>query len=312
MIRRTIDVSGFDAILTARHKQILVGKEDHVVGQFPAEDVGLLMIDTRQASFSNETLITMIEAGGLVVLCGSDHLPAAYVVPVQGNCLQVQRMDQQLSLSKPRQKRLWQQLVQAKLRNQADACSAPEQRQKLKSLIERVGSGDPENVEAHGARLYWSCWLPGGEVFRRKRDGDPPNLFLNYGYAILRACVARAICGAGLNPAFGVHHCNRSNGFCLADDLLEPLRPWVDMQGRILHVRGDKELNKHSKAPLMGVLYEECQCGDQRTTLQTAVERMVDSFVRCLTDADEVLIIPRPLQWEALLQPAVEATAGAG
>jgi CRISPR-associated protein Cas1 len=298
MIRRTIDVSGFDATLTARHKQILVGREGHVFGQFPAEDVGLLMIDTRQASFSNETLVTMIETGGLVVLCGSDHLPAAYVVPVQGNCLQVQRMDQQLSLSKPRQKRLWQQIVQGKLRNQSYACTSPEHCQKLKSLAERVGSGDPENVEAQGARIYWSCWLSAGEIFRRKRDGDPPNLFLNYGYSILRACVARAICAAGLNPAFGIHHCNRSNGFCLADDLMEPLRPWVDRQARKLHARGEVELNKLTKAPLMSVLYEECQVGEQRTTLQTAVERMVDSLVRCLTDTGESLVIPRLLQAE--------------
>lgn len=291
MTKRVIEISGFDACLKARNRQITIAREGEIVGQFPAEDVGLLIVDTFNSSFSNGTLIEMVEAGGLVVLCGKDHLPAAFVVPAEGNALQVQRMGQQLSLTLPRRKRLWQELVRRKVLNQAAVATDPALAEKLTRLAGRVGSGDPANVEAHAAREFWGAFLP-AEKFRRDRDGPSPNHFLNYGYITLRAAMARAICGAGLNPAYGLHHTNRSSGFCLADDLMEPFRPFVDCAARALHLEGLRELDKKAKAVLIGVLHERCRCGKQSGSVETAMDRTVASLCHCFAGLRATLDLP--------------------
>lgn len=297
MTKRTFDISGFDATLTAKHHQIQVGREGYVVGQFPANEVGLLLIDTPNTEFSSHTLLEVVESGGLVVLCGKDHLPAAYVVPVTGNELQRQRMQVQLDATVPQKKRLWQQVVEAKARNQAAACEEEEARRKLVRLSERVRSGDPENIEAQAARVYWGAYLKpdegeGGKPFRRQREGDAPNLFLNYGYMVLRASVARALCGAGLNAALGIHHSNRSNAFCLADDLVEPFRPWVDVRARELYRSGARELNKDAKRELLGALYASCRMEAGTSSLQSAFEPVAYSLLRSLEAGQAQLDLP--------------------
>lgn len=291
MTRRTIEVSGFDASLSVRHHQVLVKRDGEIVGQFPADEIGLLIVDTPLTSFSNNTLVELVSGGGLVVLCGRDRMPAAWVVPVEGNSLQVQRFAQQMALSLPRRKRLWQQIVRQKIRNQAAICEETATAAKMKSLVARVGSGDSTNVEAHAARLHWAAYLPGGE-FRRARDGPPPNHFLNYGYMMLRAAVARAICGAGLHPSLGLHHQNRSAGFPLADDLMEPLRPWADRKARALHRAGHTELDKHAKAALLGMFYERVQLDGEQPTLETAINRLVGSLVDILGGNTDRLTLP--------------------
>ena len=291
MGERVIEVSGFDAHLSASHKQISVRHDQEVIGHFPAEDVALLVVDTPLASFTHETLLALVDGGGLVLLCGADHLPAAYVVPVAGNALQVQRMAKQIKLSQPRTKRLWQQLVKAKIRNQAAVCATPEIARKLKSLVDRVGSGDPQNVEAQAARLFWSCYLK-DKTFRRDREGAPPNPLLNYGYSILRAAMARTICGAGLHPSVGLHHSNRHAAFTLADDLMEPFRPWVDEAVRKLHLQGITEVDRRVKAILLGLMAAPCGSADQRSRIDISMTRMVNSLVRHFDDSSQKLIVP--------------------
>ncbi len=229
----------------------------------------------------------------MLVVCGNDHLPVAVLLPLADHCQVVWRVAQQVAIRKPLRKQLWRQLVRAKIRAQAlnlpQACGA---RQKLLELARRVRSGDPANVEAQAARGYWRHWLP-GEAFRRQQDGGGTNALLNYGYAILRAAVARALVAAGLLPALGLFHANRSNAFCLADDLMEPLRPLVDCRVRRLHRLGHQELDPETKKGLLGLLADPVRMGRERGPLMVNLHRMVASLVRCYEGEADRLEIPQ-------------------
>lgn len=305
MSRRTIEVSGFDATLTVKNRQVLLGRGKELAGQFPAEDVATLIIDTPNTTLTGSTMVEMVQSGGLIVLCGRDHLPAAFVIPVEGNQLLRQRMQTQLDATEPCRKRLWQSVVKQKILNQAVACTDPDAKRKIHSMAGRVRSGDPDNVEAQAARVYWAHFLP-GENFRRSRDGQSPNLFLNYGYIVLRAAVARALCAAGLMPAFGLHHDNRCNSFCLADDLVEPYRPWVDVAARETHRMGHTELNRETKKVLLGELYQPCRVGEFGSTLQAATDRTAATLVRRLAGEDVPLALPQMLEPEEAVPPERE------
>ena len=183
--------------------------------------------------------------------------------------------------------------MQAKIRAQAENLpprGSP--RAKLLALAREVKSGDPKNVEAHAAKVYWSHWLA-EEEFRRNPDLPGTNALLNYGYAVMRAAVARAIVAAGLLPVLGLHHRNRSNAFCLADDLVEPLRPLVDDRVRDLHLRGYDELSQEAKAELLGLLVDQVRMGNETGPLMVNVHRMVASLVKCYQGETKRLEIPR-------------------
>ncbi len=292
MIKRTIEVSGLDASLSVRDGQIVVKRDDERVGQLSAEDVGVLIVDSPTAHYTHATLMALVEHGAVVVLCGKDHLPAALITSCAGNTVQTERLAAQVNAKRPLKKRLWQQLVQHKIRNQA--CNLPmngSERGDLLALVRRVRSGDPANIEAQAARIYWRAWLR-EEGFRRQAQGEAPNNFLNYGYAVLRAAVARAIAGAGLHPSIGLHHHNRYDAFCLADDLVEPLRPLVDRAGRDLYLEGHDEINKETKAKLLALLLEPVALRGAKGPLFVHVERMLASLVRCYMGESAKLEIP--------------------
>jgi CRISPR-associated protein Cas1 len=295
VIKRTIEVSGPDTRLSLRQGQVRVEREHQPVGQFPAEDVGVLIVDAPTTQYTHATLVELVNQGAIVVLCGADHLPAAFVTPCAGNSLQVLRLAAQVNAKLPLKKRLWQQLVKAKVRNQAG--NLPEDgdvRPRLLALAERARSGDPENVEAQAARLYWPAWLPDRDApFLRRRDGEPPNQLLNYGYAVLRAAVARALAGAGLHPSIGLHHHNRYDAFCLADDLMEPLRPLVDRRVRELWKAGRTEIDKETRRDLLSILTATVATGEGTGPLMVALERMAASLVECFEARGRQLEVPR-------------------
>lgn len=290
-IERTLEISGFDACVRVRHGQVLIEREGEVVGRVPAAEIGVLVVDTPLATFTSSGLVEIVERGGVVLLCGADHMPSVVLLPTYGNQQMVERKTRQLALSRPKCKRLWQQLVRAKIHNQAQAALDPEVRQSLLALVARVASGDPTNVEARAARLYWQHWL-GDRTFVRDRKGPPPNNFLNYGYMVLRGLVARTLCAAGLDPTLGLHHKGPLAGFPLADDFMEPLRPWVDRAALELHLAGAKELNREAKRRLLGVLYEPAWFGEDRSTVAVAAQRMIASFVAVLEQTKPALTIP--------------------
>jgi CRISPR-associated protein Cas1 len=293
VIKRTIEISREPAYLSVRLNQLQIRRGEETVGSIPCEDIGVVVVDHPQTTYSHGALASLSEAGAAVVVCGRDHLPTAVLLPLADHSQVVWRLHDQLNASQPIRKQIWKQLVQAKIRAQALLLEkdAPA-RSKLLELARSVRSGDPANVEAQAARIYWTNWLP-EEIFRRDQDGDGLNALLNYGYAILRAALARAIVAAGMHPALGLKHKNRSNAFCLADDLIEPLRPLVDDQARELFRQGFREIDRDAKAGLLKLLAQDVEFGGEIGPLMVSLHRYVASLGRCLRSEIRQLEVPR-------------------
>jgi len=293
VIKRTLEISQLPAHLSVRDRQLLIRRGEEVVGQVPIEDLGVVMVDHPGVTYTHAVLADLAASGAVVVICGPNHLPAAIVHPLSDHTQVVWRIQDQISVTAPTRKRLWKQIVQSKIRGQAGNLppSCPT-RSKLFDLARNVRSGDPTNVEAQAARVYWKHWLP-DQPFRRDPSAVGVNSFLNCGYAVMRAAVARAIVAAGLLPALGLHHSNRGNSFCLADDLVEPLRPMVDARVRDLYGAGYLDLDQAGKAALLELLGRPVQLNGQTGPLMVNLHRMVASLVRCLTGEKRELEIPQ-------------------
>lgn len=317
MIKRTVEISREPCHLATRNEQLLIlrrtepprplpAQPPNLAGSIPIEDIGVLMVDERDTTYSHSALAKLAEHGASVVICGRDHLPVGMYLPLARNSELLSRLDAQLSASKPVRKRLWSIIVAAKIEAQAAALPPLESvepvRKRLVTLAASVRSGDPMNAEAQAAALYWPVLFSGCESVThpfRRRAGDlsaaPPNNLLDYGYAALRAAIARALVSAGLLPALGLRHATRDNPFCLADDLIEPLRPLVDRRARWLAQRGEIILAQPIKAELLGVLTETVESRAGKGPLMVVVARYVASLVACLRGGakPESLDIPR-------------------
>lgn len=292
VIKHTVEISREAAHLTVRHRQLLVKRDGQVVGQLPCEDVGVVLVDHPGVTYSHAALRALAESGAALIVCGGNHLPAAVLLPLAEHSQVVWRIADQLAASRPLKKQLWKQLVQAKIRAQAENLDrASPARRKLLDLARGVRSGDPQNVESQAAKVYWQQWRP-EESFRRDANGEGLNALLNYGYAVMRAAVARAVVAAGLMPAVGLHHANRGNSFCLADDLVEPLRPMVDDRARDLFVQGYDELTPEAKARLLELLADPVRLGDETGPLMVQLHRLAASLVRCFAGESRRLEIP--------------------
>jgi CRISPR-associated protein Cas1 len=292
VIKRTLEISRDPAYLSVRLDQLQIERKDHSPATIPCEDIGVLLVDHPQVTYTHGALVKLAESDAVVVVCGKNHLPVAIVMPLADHSQVVWRVNEQIALGKPLRKQLWKQLIQAKVRAQA-ANLPPESsaRRKLLALARQVRSGDPENVEARAARVYWRHWLP-DRPFRRDPDGGDLNPLLNYGYAVIRAAVARAIVAAGWLPSLGLKHHHRANAFCLADDLMEPSRPLVDDRVRSLSQRGCEHVDQASKAALLELLAEEVCFGAESGPLMVNLHRFVASLVRCGRGEDTQLTIP--------------------
>lgn len=302
LIKRTLEISREPAHLAVRDHQLLLKRDGAVVRSVPCEDISLVMADHPQITYSHSALVELAESDAAVVICGRNHLPVAMLLPLADHSQVVWRLRDQLGISAPLRKRLWSQLVVAKIVAQSRNLrygNAPYR--KLLALAKEVRSGDPKNIEAQAARIYWAHWLRedslGGietESFRRDTQAEGTNGLLNYGYSVLRASVARAIVAAGLMPSLGIHHCNRSNAFCLADDLMEPFRPLVDERVRWLLRQGRNNLNQATKAELLELLNVSMQLGEQTGPLMVMLHRLVASLARCFARESSQLEIPTP------------------
>ncbi len=293
MIKRTVEISREAAHLSVRYNQLVLKRDGNVVGQIPCEDIGVVLVDNPGTTYTHAALTHLADSGATVVLCGRDHLPNAIVLPVTEHTQVVWRIGEQLAARQPLRKQLWRQLVRAKIR--AQAANLPPHgspRAKLLALAAEVKSGDSTNVEAHAAKIYWQHWSC-EEEFRRNPDMPGTNSFLNYGYSVMRAALARAIVAAGLLPALGLHHRNRANAFCLADDLVEPLRPLVDDRVRDLRRRGYDELSQEAKAEILKLLVDEVRMAGDSGPLMVNIHRMVASLVKCFQGKEKRLEIPR-------------------
>jgi CRISP-associated protein Cas1 len=258
------------------------------------------MVDERDTTYSHMALVKLAEHGGALVVCGRDHMPCGIYAAISGNTALLERLDAQLRMSKPTGKRLWAQIVTAKIRAQAGCLDhAPAARAHLWNLSREVRSGDPENLEGQAARVYWGALFAGVQSGFRRVPGDlsadPPNNLLDYGYAVLRAALARALVSAGLLPALGIKHISRGNYFCLADDLIEPIRPVIDRRARALATAGRLSLDQPTKAELLLTLTATVELEGEQGPLEVAIPRYVASFVRCITGEAARLEVPRIL-----------------
>lgn len=294
MIKRTIEISREPAYLSVRLNQLQLRRGESVVGSIPCEDIGVVLVDHPQTTYSHAALVQLAESAASLVICGRDHLPTAILLPISQHTEVVWRMKEQLAATRPIRKQIWKQLVRAKIRGQArNLKPGSSARRKLLDMATQVRSGDPGNLEAQAARLYWMHWLP-GEAFRRDADAEGINGLLNYGYAVLRAALGRAIVAAGYHPSIGLQHSHRANAFCLADDLIEPLRPLVDDRARELFRAGAERLDQEAKAKLLELLTEETAFGEETGPLMANLHRYVASLGRCFRRESKRLEIPQP------------------
>ena len=316
MIKRTIEISREPAHLAVRHKQLLLKRNGEVVGSIPCEDLGMVVVDHPQTTYTHAALAALAESDAALVVCGHDHLPVAVLLPLSDHSQVVWRINDQIAAKKPLHKRLWKQLIQAKIRAQAGnlAVDSPA-RKKLLAFAAAVRSGDPTNREAQAARLYWSNWLihPDVEVsdrqFRRAREGMAPNALLNYGYAVVRAAIARSLVSSGLLPSLGIKHVHRANAFCLADDLIEPLRPLVDHRVRELYWEGRSELDQPTKAALLELLTTPVFTNNRQGPLLVALHTLTASLAKCYDGTAKELQIPISKPEFRSSRPEADSTA---
>ena len=280
MIPRIVDVSENGRFIAKKRGFITIKQGDEFFGEVPLDDIGVLMISAFGATCTKEALVSLAERGAVTILCGSKGMPSALVLPVNANFESALRIRVQSQASQPLKKRLWQAIVTAKLKHQSEVLRFFEKQEKANRIelySKQVQSGDSQNREASGARIYWKTLF--GDDFSRNPEGDWPNSLLNYGYALLRACAARAICAAGLNPIFGIHHENSTNPFPLADDVMEPYRPLVDYYVKKILEEDITELNATAKQMISAFLWTDLNLGGETTPLYVAIERLAFSLV---------------------------------
>lgn len=260
------------------------------------EDIGILIIDNLATSYTHAVFIELMEAGAAVVLCASNHHPAGIFLPIDSHSTQTARHRAQAEASLPFKKQSWSQIIAAKLRQQALVLQAISNKDVgLAEMANRVRSGDPDNYEAQGALRYWKALF--GPSFRRGRNEGGANKALNYGYAIVRAAVARAIVGSGLIPSLGLHHHHRANPFCLADDLMEPYRPLVDFKVCELARSGHAfdDLDKPAKITLLSLFNETIKIADRHSPVGLAIYQTTSSLAKSLEEGQPNMALPTSL-----------------
>jgi CRISPR-associated protein Cas1 len=270
--------------------QIVVAQSDGEA-RLPVEDIAWLVIDTPRATLTTSLIAACMEAGVAIVTTDATHLPSGIILPFHRHHRQADIAAMQTGISAPLKKRLWQAMVQSKIGNQAAMLAVRgEDPRPLRAMVHLVGSGDPDNVEARAARHYWGRLFDG---FVRENAADKRNMLLNYGYAVARSAIARALVASGLLPAFGVNHASSTNSFNLADDLIEPFRPFVDRVvwqitegGRIR----EGEPTVDERRALAAVLLEEARSGIETVTLLVASERAAESLVRAMEAGSPALL----------------------
>ena len=308
MIKKTLCFSS-PTYLSLKNGQLVirlpeVEKNDTLTATFkqeaertiPIEDIGVIVLDHQQITFTQGLMEALLDNNCALISCDKSHLPVGLLLPLCGNTTQSERFRQQIDASLPLKKQLWQQTVQYKIRNQ----SAVLQQQNssivkpMYSWAADVKSGDSENMEARAAAYYWKNLFTDLPYFVRDRNGVPPNNLLNYGYAILRAIVARSLVASGLLPTLGIHHHNRYNAYCLADDIMEPYRPYVDeLVIQYTRTHGYPEtLTTDIKKAMLGIPVIDVYIGGQKSPLMVAATQTTASLARCFSGESRKISYP--------------------
>jgi len=293
-MERIVDIATDGRHLSAYRGFLVVSEDRAEVGRIPLDDVAAVIVHAHGVTWTTSLVVALAERGALLVLCGTNHAPVAVCLPLDGHHGQNARMRAQWDAGKPLAKQLWREIVVAKIRWQAAVLDA----QGIESgafamLARRVRSGDPDNIEAQAARRYWPLLM--GEEFRRDRSAEGVNALLNYGYTVLRSLLARSVVAAGLHPSIGIHHANRGNAFALADDLIEPFRPLVDLVTVKLAAKGCSEVSADAKRAYAGLIALDLPGEDATTTVTMAATYLCQSLARSFeTGKASNLAPPRP------------------
>lgn len=290
MIKKTL-YFGNPAKLSVRNRQLIIaipspveGEPDRIAER-SIEDIAMVIVDHPQIVMTSAVLSTLMDAGAAFLSCGRNHLPAGLMMHLENNTLQSERFRIQLDVSLPLRKQLWQQTVACKISNQAKALEllTGQRHDNMSSWVSQVKSGDSENLEGRAAAYYWKTLFSEFPGLKRDREGEEPNSVLNYGYAVLRAIVARALVATGLHPSMGIFHKNRYNAYCLADDIMEPYRPYIDMKVfSMISVKGIPSIeDKEVKRELLAIATEDVIINNRRRPLMVGVSETTASLFKC-------------------------------
>ncbi len=296
MIKRTL-YFGNQAYLSLKDNQLVIKKRDDEIVTAAIEDIAYIILDSPQITVTNALLGALLENNCAIINCDKTHLPSGLLLPLSGNTVQSERFQAQIEASLPLKKQLWQQTVQQKILNQAAILKTVRNAEigNMTAWASAVRSGDVDNREAVAAAYYWREIFPDIPDFIRDRNGIPPNNMLNYGYAILRGIVARALVSSGLLPTLGIHHHNRYNAYCLADDIMEPYRPIVDKL--VISITAEikdypKVLSTDIKAKILQIPVLDCFINGERSPLMNAVTTTTASLAKCYSGETRKLLYP--------------------
>lgn len=284
MIKRTLYFSNPAYLKTKNEQLVFESPETGETKQIPIEDIGLIILDHQQITISQAVIAKLLANNSAFITCDSSHHPTGMLLNLDGNTLQSAKFSAQVEATVPLKKQLWQQTVSAKINNQAALLESKKISAKnLRNWANEVKSGDSDNQEAKAAAYYWKHIFPDFLEFRRERYGPPPNNLLNYGYAILRATVARSLVASGLLPTLGIFHKNQYNAYCLADDIMEPYRPFVDwVVTEIIRSNGKfLELTPSMKKELLNIPAMDVQIREEKSPLMVAVQKTTASLTKC-------------------------------
>lgn len=300
MIKRTLNF-GNPTYLSKKDNQLAIKfpnekvEEEKEIITIPIEDIGIVILENSQITISHALLSALMENNVAVVTSDNKHLPNGLFLNLDGNTLQSEKFSAQINASNPLKKQLWQQTIIAKIKNQAALLSNRDVAvRNMNTWARKVRSGDPDNYEARAAAYFWSNIFIDIPEFKRGREEAEPNNLLNYGYAILRAIVARSLVGSGLLPTLGIHHHNKYNAYCLADDIMEPYRPFVDSIVVEIVENGEDfyELSSSIKQQLLSIATVDVVVGDKCGPLMVAMQRTTASLAKCFQGETRKILYP--------------------
>lgn len=295
MIKRTL-YFGQAAYLSLRDGQLLVRlPAEERSRSIPIEDIGVLILDHQQISITHGLMNALEAHKCALITCSASHMPSGLFLPLDAHSLQSERFQTQIEATLPLKKQLWQQTVRMKIQNQARVLEEvyAQPQANMLAWVKQVRSGDPDNLEARAAAYYWANLFPSLPKFTREREESAPNALLNYGYALLRAVVARSLVSVGLLPTLGIHHHNRYNAYCLADDIMEPYRPYVDKFVQEIYEREYPEsLTKDIKHRLLTIMEQDVVIDGITHPLSIATSLTASSLVRCFEGSSKQIDYP--------------------
>lgn len=292
MIKRVLCFEN-PARLSLKLEQMVVELQD-ATRTVPIEDVGVVILDHKQITITHALLDALLANNCAIVTSNDKHLPVGLMLPLDGHNLQSERFREQIEASEPLKKQMWQQTIVAKILGQAHVLGMQQiEHGNMLKWAKDVRSGDTDNMEARAAAFYWRNMFE-KDVFIRDPQGLPPNNLLNYGYSIVRAMMARALVGAGLLPTLGIHHHSRYDAYCLADDIMEPYRPFVDMKVLEMWKKGSitSDISSEQKRQLLGVTTMDVNISGHRSPMMLAVQTTAQSVQKCFSGEARKIIYP--------------------